>query len=347
MTTTTRVSNITKDAWVEVSNGLDSVIIDLDLLTATLPEVIIRVDSADPGVGVTEGIRLNRDRWTIELVGLEAADKVYARAVEATTAVIVVKSANGSPLPAVIGPTTKSGSLSVTTATDDPIFASYGSLTETAPASDTASSGLNGRLQRIAQNLTSFFGAKVTAITALATGGVGVIGWLSQIWNELAINGIRLTTQGYASIVSITRPANITAYTAGDVVGGALSITSIGPGGSSPIMITTVQLELDIAAVPVGMTGFRLYLYNVTPPSAVADNGVFTLPAGDRASFLGFIDINSPLALGATCYIENANINKQLKLTGTGLFGYLVTTAGYTPAAVSEAYKLTVHSVAV
>lgn len=31
----------------------------------------------------------------------------------------------------------------------------YGAVTETAPASDTASSGLNGRLQRIAQRLTS------------------------------------------------------------------------------------------------------------------------------------------------------------------------------------------------
>lgn len=34
-----------------------------------------------------------------------------------------------------------------------------GSLTETAPASDTASSGLNGRLQRIAQRITSLISA--------------------------------------------------------------------------------------------------------------------------------------------------------------------------------------------
>jgi len=33
-----------------------------------------------------------------------------------------------------------------------------GDLTETAPASDTASSGLNGRLQRIAQNITTLIG---------------------------------------------------------------------------------------------------------------------------------------------------------------------------------------------
>lgn len=36
--------------------------------------------------------------------------------------------------------------------------AGVGSLTETAPTTDTASSGLNGRLQRIAQRITSFIG---------------------------------------------------------------------------------------------------------------------------------------------------------------------------------------------
>jgi hypothetical protein len=41
-----------------------------------------------------------------------------------------------------------------------------GSLTETAPATDTASSGLNGRLQRIAQRLTSLIALVPTALTA-------------------------------------------------------------------------------------------------------------------------------------------------------------------------------------
>lgn len=40
-----------------------------------------------------------------------------------------------------------------------------GSLTETAPATDTASSGLNGRLQRIAQRITSFIALIPSALT--------------------------------------------------------------------------------------------------------------------------------------------------------------------------------------
>lgn len=42
--------------------------------------------------------------------------------------------------------------------------AGFGSLTEAAPASDTASSGLNGRLQRIAQRITSMIALLPTAL---------------------------------------------------------------------------------------------------------------------------------------------------------------------------------------
>lgn len=58
-------------------------------------------------------------------------------------------------LPASLGGKAEAASLSVTTATDDPSIARTGIVTETAPASDTASSGLNGRLQRVAQRLSS------------------------------------------------------------------------------------------------------------------------------------------------------------------------------------------------
>src|SRR3954467_11087345 len=49
--------------------------------------------------------------------------------------------------------------------TDTAVGPKLGSVTETAPASDTASSGLNGRLQRIAQRLTS--------LIALLPGSIG------------------------------------------------------------------------------------------------------------------------------------------------------------------------------
>lgn len=64
-------------------------------------------------------------------------------------------------LPSAIGQTTKAGSLSVSVASDDDMV---GSKTETAPASDTASSGLNGRLQRVAQRITSLIALLPTSL---------------------------------------------------------------------------------------------------------------------------------------------------------------------------------------
>lgn len=58
-------------------------------------------------------------------------------------------------MPTSIGQKAKAAALAVTLSTDEDLLAINGAVTEAAPASDTASSGLNGRLQRIAQRLTS------------------------------------------------------------------------------------------------------------------------------------------------------------------------------------------------
>lgn len=74
------------------------------------------------------------------------------------------------------GSTTDSASAPVAFSTEGK--AQLGSLTETAPASDTASSGINGRLQRIAQRLTSLIGLLPTALGS--AGGVKVDDIFSQ-----------------------------------------------------------------------------------------------------------------------------------------------------------------------
>lgn len=75
-------------------------------------------------------------------------------------------------LPATLGQQANATSLSVSLATEQD--AQLGSLTETAPASDTASSGLNGRLQRISQRLTSVIALLPSALGA--GGGLKVDG---------------------------------------------------------------------------------------------------------------------------------------------------------------------------
>lgn len=217
-------------------------------------------------------------------------------------------------IPSALGRTTMTGSLSVTTASDDGLT---GATNETAPASDTASAGLNGRLQRIAQNLTT-------------------------VNNTLQSTNTQLPTTPSGSVqVTITRPANVTPYTANDVLGGAITIAT-GMTSGQRIMITGADLMPQISAIPSGMTTFRLYLYNVTPPSATADNGAWDLPSGDRASFLGYLDLGTVVDLGSTCFVQNDNLpQKQIQLSGSAnVFGYLVTNGGFTPAANSEVYLL-------
>ena len=144
--------------------------------------------------------------------------------------------------------------------------------------------------------------------------------------------------KGYVSQVSVTRPANTTAYTAGDVVGAtaaAIEFADIGPS-FGVISITDSDLRGDVTGVPAGMTSFRLHLYNVTPPSALADNAAWDLPAGDRASYLGYIDLGTPVDVGSTLFVQSTGTgSKLIQMKTTSLFGYLVTNGAFTPTSAA------------
>lgn len=156
-----------------------------------------------------------------------------------------------------------------------------------------------------------------------------------------------LTSSAFKSATTVTRPANATPYTANDVLGAAaaaITFANIAPSAGGEIIITGTELEIDVAAVPTGMTSFRLYLYSVTPPSALADNAAWDLASGDRASFLGYVDLGTPVDLGSTLYVRTDAISAQFTAAGSSLFGYLVTNGGFTPAGNSEVYKVTLRA---
>lgn len=130
-------------------------------------------------------------------------------------------------------------------------------------------------------------------------------------------------------------------HTAGDVNGGAQVFSGMGKVNDS-ILITSASLM--IASGTAEATAWRLYLFSVTPPSALADDAAFTLASGDRASFLGHIDLGTAADLGDSLYIETNGINKQIKTGGSqNIYGYLVNTTTVTPAAV--AHTVTLHAV--
>lgn len=82
------------------------------------------------------------------------------------------------------------------------------------------------------------------------------------------------------------------------------------------------------------MTTFRLHLYNAAP-TAIADGTAFDLPAGDRAKYLGYINLAAPVDLGATLWSQNdsANFNGKLADSSTTLYGILETIGAFTPSA--------------
>ena len=131
-----------------------------------------------------------------------------------------------------------------------------------------------------------------------------------------------------------------TSHVAGDVIGGAQEFKNIGNPGEFTFIISA---SLRINDVNLQTTAWRIHLFDVTPPSALADDAAFLLPAGDRASYLGYCDIAQVIDLGDTQMIENNNIWKMIRLRGSSLFGYLVN--GTTLTTVANPHIITLGAV--
>jgi len=143
---------------------------------------------------------------------------------------------------------------------------------------------------------------------------------------------------------TFTRDANTTAYTAGDVVGDLMTFT-LG-ASNQDILLTSSQLTYNVDAIPASMTTFRLHLFSATP-AVIADNAAFDIASGDRAKYLGYLDLGTILDFGATLAVETNNHQKHIRLpqtTGT-ISAYMTTAGGYTPAGNSETGTVTLHAV--
>lgn len=155
--------------------------------------------------------------------------------------------------------------------------------------------------------------------------------------------------EGRSASATITRPADVTAYTANDVIGESTAVTAaiefagvVAPGRHH--FITGVDLEIQAAALITSEAGYTLELYSATPPSAHADNEAYDLESGDRATHLCSIAIGTPVDKGATLKVHKNDIKVPVTAGASrSLFGYLVTDAGYTPTA-SRVYKVSLHT---
>lgn len=157
--------------------------------------------------------------------------------------------------------------------------------------------------------------------------------------NPLSVRGIN----GIYASASFTPAAS--AYGAGDIqdVAKELAFTfydgSPIPSGSL-IRILTAIMKIDVTSVPSGQTSYTLQTYGVTPPSAQADNDAWTLASGDLTAYKGAISLGTPVDLGSACYVKSQYIDFDIRLTGTSLFGELVTAGAHTAAAVARQVSL-------
>jgi hypothetical protein len=150
---------------------------------------------------------------------------------------------------------------------------------------------------------------------------------------------------GAALVSAVKASATFTpaasSHDAGDCNGAAAEF-AFAANSAGHIMITSASLRIDGGTAEA--SAWRLYLYGITPPSALADTVTWDLPSGDRASFLGYVDLGTAVDLGGTQWVETAQINKHIALTGTSVFGYLVNLTTLTPANVG--HVVTLHGVA-
>lgn len=160
-----------------------------------------------------------------------------------------------------------------------------GDLTETAPASDTASSGLNGRLQRIAQRLTTInttLGTPMQSSGGSVTANAGTNLNTSLLALDTSVNGI-LRSQG-----------STTSGQTGPLIQGAVttSAPSYTTAQTSPLSLTTAgALRVDGSAVTQPISAASLPLPSGAATSAnqstiITDIGGVTesAPASDTAS---------------------------------------------------------------
>lgn len=152
-----------------------------------------------------------------------------------------------------------------------------------------------------------------------------------------------------SSSVTITRPANATAYAAGDVFGTSpatnIEFEDILPTAGEHYYITDAKIEVILSAVPANMSTFTLHLYS-SAPTAIIDNSAWTLLAADGAKYLGSIVFTVPADLGTTLirWETNINIKRKLASGSTSIYGQLVTNGNYAPTS-GQVIKLQLETI--
>lgn len=233
---------------------------------------------------------------------------------------VSVKQATGTNLHTVIDssalPTGASTETTLATRLSESDFdTKTGSLTETAPATDTASSGLNGRLQRVAQRLTSLIALLPTALgtggglkvdgsgTALPISGTVTANAGTNLnTSALALDATLSTTNTEIGATNETAPASDTATSGlnGRLQRIAQRITSLITAIGSPFQ----------AGGSIGNTSFAATQATGTNLHTVVDSGAITATlAAETTKVIGTVNQGtSPWVVSGTVMTATTDI---------------------------------------
>lgn len=249
-----------------------------------------------------------------------------------------------------------------------------GSLTETAPATDTASSGLNGRMQRVAQRITSLIGLLPTSLgqkTMANSLGVTLASDQSSI-PTIAVDATAtgsITTRNLVPAGTATAGSAVEITLAGhgeatvQVTGtytGALSLQYTVDGTnwitnslSTFVNVNTGAVSTTIASAAVGIFQFDvagMQKARITGLAAMTGTATITIRA-TRSS--GFVTVDSALPAGAnsigavtigsgtvttvsTITTNNNNIPNLIADVASSAITTTTTTAAFTPTSGSS-----------
>ncbi len=179
-------------------------------------------------------------------------------------------------VPASLGSKAAASAFAVTDSTED--IARMGIITETAPASDTASSGLNGRLQRIAQNISTVFGATALDLGS-GTGGTRTLRVRIDS-AQVAPAASTYETVAASQTAQVLGPGS---GASGDYISGVLVI----PGTTSPGNVLLLDSATSITIFTGGAASVSNLVPFFIPLGMVSQSGAWKLTTGSNVSCIG------------------------------------------------------------
>ena len=223
--------------------------------------------------------------------------------------------------PAALGGSTSANSLPVVLSSDGPFAVQTGSITEAAPATDTGSSGLNGRLQRIAQRITSL-------ITALgspfqAGGSIGNTGFtaVGTVAHGTANSGAPIT-EGRVAIAHGTNPTAVAAAARTDMYANRAGVPFFIGGHPNVVTVTAnltaAQTDLALATVAGGL---KIVVTSLLVTASFANTVNVSVTVGFGTTNTPTLTANTPVAGVVGAHPNVAPGSGFGRGSGTGILG--------------------------